>query len=162
MWEGRPIRVTMINLAAETTGDDRFTSMAGDARELPFPDQSFDIVHSNSVIEHVGRWGDMKRMAQEVRRLAPRHFVQTPNYWFPVEPHFRTPVIHWLPEPLRMAIVRRRACGFYPRAETIDDGMRFLEDAILLTHAQMASLFPDSRIERERVGPFCKSLIAVR
>ena len=101
-------------------------------------------------------------MAREVRRLAPRYFVQTPNYWFPVEPHFRFPLFHWLPAPIRLALVRRRACGYFPRAETLDDGMRFLEDSMLLDHAQMAHLFADARIEREKVLGLTKSLIAVK
>jgi ubiquinone/menaquinone biosynthesis C-methylase UbiE len=62
-WEGRNLDVTMVNVETEDTGDQRFRSIAGDARQLPFEDMSFDMVHSNSVIEHVGRWSDLKRMA---------------------------------------------------------------------------------------------------
>ena len=159
----RNIRVTLVDLQAEETTDPRFTSIAGDARDLPqFGDDSFDLVYSNSVIEHVGRWSDQKRMAAEVRRLAPRHFIQTPDYWCPVEPHFRMPVIHWLPVPWQTTIVRARACGFYPRAADIDEALMILEDARLVTLKAMKALFPDSTIERERVLGLPKSLIAVR
>jgi hypothetical protein len=119
-------------------------------------------VHSNSVIEHVGRWPDQRRMAREVRRLADRYFVQTPNFWFPIEPHFRLPFIHWLPEPWRVAIVMRHACGFYPRAKSCDEARDILDDARLLDAAAMAELFPDATIEREHFAGFTKSLIAVR
>jgi hypothetical protein len=101
-------------------------------------------------------------MANEIRRLAPRYFVQTPNFWFPIEPHLRTPFIHWLPEPWRVAIVRRRACGYYPRAESYGQAREILDDARLLDAQAMAVLFPDASIERERIAGLTKSLMAIR
>jgi hypothetical protein len=163
LWGDRPCHITLVNLANEPVSDTRFSSVAGNACDLSqFSDRSFDLVHSNSVIEHVGRWQDQCRMAKEVRRLAARYFVQTPNYWFPVEPHFRFPFIHWLPEPWRVKIVMRRACGFYPRAQSSDEARRILDDARLLDFEAMAELFPDGAIERERFAGFTKSLIAIR
>ena len=163
LWRDRPCHITLVNLASETVSDRRFASIAGDACDLArFGDRSFDLVHSNSVIEHVGRWQDQRRMADEVRRLAPRYFVQTPNFWFPIEPHFRVPLIHWLPEPWRVGIVMRHACGFYPRARSRDEARRILDDARLLDCGAMAELFPDAAIERERFAGFTKSLIAIR
>jgi hypothetical protein len=163
LWAGRPVEITLVNLAAEPAPDVRFASIAGDCRDLSrWPDGAFDIVHSNSVIEHVGRWADMRAFAREARRLAPRHFVQTPNFWFPLEPHFKTPFFHWLPEPARIALVSRFALGAFPRAATIEDAQRFIEDSALLDARRFAHLFPGSEIERERVAGLTKSLIAVR
>ena len=163
LWKGRKIEVTLANLEAEDVTEPGFTSIAADARDLSaFPDNAFDLVYSNSVIEHVGQWADQKRMASEARRIAPHHFIQTPNFWFPLEPHFRTPFIHWLPEPWRVAIVRAKACGFYPKARNADEARTILDDAKLLDFAAMQSLFPDSVIEREKVALLSKSLIAVR
>jgi hypothetical protein len=163
VWGGRPMRFTLVNLFPQTPADARFTALTGDCRRLDqLADRSFDIVHSNSVIEHVGRWADMHAFAAEARRLAPRYFVQTPSFWFPLEPHFRVPFFHWLPEPARLALVRRFACGAFPRAETIDDAQRFIEDATLLDTARFSHLFPDAVIERERVFGLTKSLIALR
>src|SRR3546814_10323990 len=66
------------------------------------PYRSFDIAHSNSVIEHVITWDNMKNFARETRRVAAWHYVQTPYFWFPVDPHFyKLPFYHWLPRPLR-------------------------------------------------------------
>ncbi|MCG6203117.1 class I SAM-dependent methyltransferase [Rhodopseudomonas sp. HC1] len=162
LWSDRAIHVTLINLTSEEVLDARFVSIAASACDLSqFKDLAFDLVYSNSVIEHVGNWSNQKRMAAEIRRIAPRHYVQTPNFWFPIEPHFRTPFIHWLPEPWRVGIVRARACGFYPRAKNVDEAREILADAQLLDAAAMAELFPDSVIERERFV-LTKSLIAVR
>lgn len=162
LWRGKPLNVTLLNLHAETVADP-FTSMAGDARDLDgFEDHAFDLVYSNSVIEHVGQWSDQKRMAAAIRRVAPRHYVQTPNYWFPLEPHFRFPFIHWLPEPWRVAIVRSGARGCYPRADDVSEARDILQDAILLDDPAMRSLFPTSEIVHEKVALFTKSLIAVR
>ena len=163
LWQGRPVAVTLLNVEAEPVDDPRFVSVEGDACDLArFESGSFDLVHSNSVIEHVGRWGRMSDMAREVARVGRRYFVQTPAYWFPLEPHFRVPFFHWLPEPVRLKIVMARPCGSFPRAASIDQAMAFLEDSNLLDHARLARLFPDARIERERVGPFTKSYVAIR
>ncbi|WP_249729540.1 MULTISPECIES: class I SAM-dependent methyltransferase [unclassified Chelatococcus] len=163
LWSDRPLHITLVNLTAEQVPDSRFLSLAGDACSMPgFDNNAFDIVHSNSVLEHVGSFANKRRMADEIQRLAPRHFVQTPNFWFPIEPHFRTPAIHWLPEPLRVAAVMRRKLGFYPKAETRDQAYEILSDASLLDVRDMQSLFPASTIEREKFYGFTKSLIAVR
>ena len=62
-----------------------------------FGDASFDIAFSNSVIEHLSTFENQARMAAEVRRVARAYWVQTPNFWFPIEPHFLVPAWHWLP-----------------------------------------------------------------
>lgn len=161
-WQGRNIGVTLLNLSKEGVADPRFESVAGDACAIPFADRTFDLVHSNSVIEHVGSWQQMQRMAGEVRRLAPRYFVQTPNYWFPIEPHARFPLLHMLPGPLRIRIHLGRRTGFYPRAENLDQAMQFAEDARLLDARQMRHLFPDAALEREKAMGLTKSLVAIR
>jgi Methyltransferase domain len=164
LWAGRKLSFTLVNLQAEPVSDPRFTSLAGDACAMPeFADMSFDIVHSNSVIEHVGRWKQMRAMAAECARLAPRYYVQTPAFGFPVEPHFRTPFFHWLPMPWRIWLTMHVRLGFYPKAETIDDAMRFVEDAILVDAPRMRALFPaPARIVKERVLGLTKSFVAIR
>ena len=164
VWRPRNLDITAVNLVEDHSSTDaKLQQIAGDARDLRrFADNSFDIVHSNSVIEHVGMWADMQSMAREVRRLAPTYFVQTPNFWFPQEPHLRVPFIHWLPHPWRRKIVMSRPCGFYPRAATVAEAHKILADANLLDAAGMTALFPDAEIVRERVGPMTKSFIAVR
>lgn len=139
------------------------TMIQGDACDLnTIGDQSFDIVFSNSVIEHVGQWRSMQSMAKEVRRIAPRYLVQTPNYWFPIEPHARTPFLHWLPEPLGYRVVMMRKCGFWTKAKTVSQAMLTLQSAKMLDFNQMAELFPDANIKREKFFGLTKALMAIR
>ncbi len=121
----------------------------GDASSLPFADGEFDIAYSNSLIEHLPA-ADRERAAAEMARVGRRLFVQTPNRWFPIEPHALLPLVHWLP-----AGIGRRLWKLGVTGEPYDDIQ-------LLSARDMRMLFPDARIVRERVGPLTKSLIAVR
>jgi SAM-dependent methyltransferase len=74
------------------------TYVQADALELPFPDDSFDVVFSNAVIEHVGDRERQRRFVAEALRVGRRAFITTPNRWFPIEVHTRLPLVHWLPD----------------------------------------------------------------
>jgi ubiquinone/menaquinone biosynthesis C-methylase UbiE len=162
LWGHRSLDITVVNLEPAPEGASDYRHVHGDARNLSqFTDDSFQIVHSNSVLEHVGSWADKAAMAREIRRLAPHHFIQTPNFWFPIEPHFRTLFIHWYPRPWQSAMLMRRPRGYHSVTD-YDDAMLRIEGIALLTQGEMARLFPDSRIEREWFGPLAKSLIAFR
>lgn len=139
----------------------RLTFATGDARALSFPDRSFDLVHSNSVIEHVGTWPDMEAMAKEVRRLAPGYFVQVPYFWFPYEVHYRAPFVHWLPDQLQARLFMRFRLGD-SRYATVAGAMRKAQYTRVLDAFQFRALFPDGQIARERFAGLTKSLIAVR
>jgi len=134
-----------------------------DACNLAFPDNSFDLYHANSVIEHVGGWGNMKRYAAEARRVARHYYVQTPNFWFPVEPHFwKFPAIHWLPRPLAAWLMLHFPLAHTGKARSMDKAFAMLEGAQLLTRKQMQFLFPDAQVHSERLFGLAKSFIAIR
>jgi len=157
------VRITLVNPAAQVVDDPMFDSIAGDACALPqFADGAFDLAHSNSVVEHVGDWPRMEAFAGEVRRLAPRYYVQTPYFGFPVEPHFSTPFFHWRSEQARAKRLMARRHGFCDRQPDMGAAMRAVQSARLLGKAQFRFLFPDAVHVDERVLGLTKSLIALR
>lgn len=160
----RPVEITLINLDGEGPAKPGLVFLKGNACHMPeLADNSFDVIHSNSVIEHVGQWSSMMSMANEIRRIAPSYFVQTPYYWFPIEPHARTPLLHWLPESLKFRLVMSRKCGpYWSKAETVDDAMRTIQSSTLLDRSMFSALFPDATIVPEKVFGLTKSLMAVR
>lgn len=164
--EEQDLRITCVNLEeSELSGDapDRLTLAVGNACALDYPDNSFDLVHSNSVIEHVGRFSDMIAFARETRRLAPAYYVQTPCYWFPVDPHFyRLPMVHWMPVPIQAALLRRFRLGHSAPSRDLAVTMNKVESRAILTPAQFRYLFPDAQHSFERVLGWPKSMIAVR
>lgn len=147
----------------ERKASPRLTYIVGDACAMTdHADGSFDLVHSNSVVEHVGGWDRMRAFADEVRRLARSYYVQTPYFWFPIEPHFfRAPMIHWMPMSWRIKIAQRIGIGHSGRAKTLNDAMRILSSNILLDRLRFRALFSDAEHRFEWLG-LPKSMIAMR
>jgi len=136
----------------------------GDGLNLPFADQSFDLVFSNSVIEHVGDAKQQQRFAREIARVGKRFWVQTPNRYFPIEHHLWTPFIHWLPRTWQSAILKRfsvwEMVTKHNTAEREFYVNHYLDTIKLLSAAELAALFPGANIVRERLLGWTKSLIA--
>jgi hypothetical protein len=159
------VHVTLVNLpGAELPGnDDRFTFVAGDGCDLHWvADGEFDVAHANSVLEHVGDWGRMKAFAHEVRRVADAYVVQTPYFWFPVEPHFMAPLFHWLPESWRVKLLLRFPLGHSGRAWTLSEAVDRVQSARLVDRSMFGTLFPDADLVVERFLGLPKSLMGVR
>ena len=155
-------QIVLLNVdAAEVERDARFDifdNRIGDARDLAcFDDNSFDLVHSNSVIEHVGLWDDMCRMAEECRRVGVEGWIQTPAWEFPVEPHYRMPFIHWFAQPARRAALRLSPSY---GALAVCDRRRHVDRINLLSGDELKALFPNSRIWVERFMLLPKSYVA--
>lgn len=160
--QGSEISVLNLELPTMAQYGPGFTFVKGDATNLSgFADGSFDVVFSNSVIEHVGDFDAQRRMASEVRRVGVRYFVQTPNYWFPIEPHFLLPGVQWLPERRRAALVHRFRPGWYGKAvHSRCEAAEVVHSIQLLRRHQLEALFPDGSLYVERLLGLPKSFIA--
>lgn len=168
IWEHCPVRPRLVLLNTPRALEpvpEGVCCVAGDGTALPFPDRAFDLVFSNSVIEHLGSREAMERFAAEVRRTGKRYFIQTPDARSPVEPHLYTPFIHWLPRAWQRRLAPRFSVWALT-ARVAEDRREYflrhyLEEIRLLGPRQMQELFPEARIESERVLGLPKSLIAV-
>ena len=163
-WAARDdVELVLVNLEGEESPYENIESRVGDATNLSdLPDQSFDIVFSNSVIEHLQTYERQAAMAREVRRLASLYWVQTPNFWFPVEPHFLAPGWHWLPVSVRVALLRRRRWGWRGPCPDPAEARSLVREIRLMRGREIRRLFPDAALRPERIGPLVKSFVAVR
>jgi len=156
-WQNHDVLVhfiTLVNLdPAPERLDPHFQYIQGDACKTALPDASFDLAFSNSVIEHVGDLGDQRHFAEEMQRIGRRVYCQTPNKWFPIEPHFLTLFIHWLPSKWCSAFVHRYL--------TVN-GLRGKPKELirLLTRQEVVELFPGCQIRTERFLFLPKSFVA--
>lgn len=154
------IFITLLNLNQVTVMSPNMTSVAGDARDIQVKDKSFDIVFSNSVIEHVGNYQDQSRMANEVVRLGRRYFIQTPNKYFPLEPHFLFPFFQFLPVGARVRLLQRFDLGWIPRTPGAKEAREIVESIRLLDKKEFSRLFPSASIYEEKALGLTKSFTA--
>jgi len=109
-WYPHKDRVTAVGIDDASFLESMYPGMRfvqADGRDLPFPDESFDLVHSSAVIEHVGSREMQQKFIAELLRVARRGVCfTTPNRWYPVEFHSVLPLVHWLPVRWFRAVLR--------------------------------------------------------
>ena len=84
---------------------------------LPFKDESFDVVITNHVIEHVGESDAQLHHLCEVKRVLKKDgvaYLAVPNRWMLVEPHYQLIFLSWLPKKYRSKYLKKmRNIDFY-------------------------------------------------
>lgn len=155
-------QITLINYRAPERKIAGFTYVIADARKLPFADQSFDVVYSNSVIEHLGNLQNQKMMANEIDRVGKQYYVQTPNKYFPIEPHYLAPFIHWLPKTIQPVLVRYCTPRGWLDKSSLKACANLVEEIRLIKESEFQKLFPHAQIWCENFLGLVKSLMAVR
>jgi SAM-dependent methyltransferase len=154
--------LVLLNIEPQTVDRPRTRAVVGDAADLSrFGDGEFDVVLSNSVIEHLPAPDLQARMAAEIRRVGRRHFLQTPNRYFPLEPHFLFPFFQFLPVTLRTMLLRRFALGWYPRQPDRRAARDIATSIRLVSHGELKRWFPGATIVRERVFLLTKSFVVL-
>lgn len=159
------VRITVVNLPSGELlpeNDEIFSFAQGDGCYLTaFSEKSFHIAHSNSVIEHVGSWENMQLFSKEIKRVAEQYYLQTPNYWFPVEPHFMTPFFHWFPKSFRAKLLMLFKLGWYPKANSLKNAIGMVETCNLLSRKDLKKLFPNADFYTEKIGFLNKSFVLI-
>lgn len=153
------IHITLLNLEEKPTKNSNFTSVKGDATNLQYEDNTFDVVFSNSVIEHLFTKENQQLMAKEAERVGKFYFIQTPNYYFPLEPHWLFPFFQFLPFPLRVFLTRNFNLGHIGKVKDKERAKRQVEEVKLLTGRQFRGLFNKSNFYREKILFLTKSFI---
>jgi SAM-dependent methyltransferase len=153
------LEITLLNLSEVPTKHPNFTSIKGDACNLTqFEDNHFDIVFSNSVIEHLFTKENQIKMANEVMRVGRNYYVQTPNYYFPLEPHWLFPFFQFLPFGTRVFLTRNFSLGMKKKAENKAQAVEMVDEVKLLTVNEMKNLFPTGTLYKERFLGLIKSI----
>jgi len=155
-WENRGLagnneyKITIVNIEKETSKYSNINYEIGDATNLSqFNDKSFDIVHSNSVIEHLYNFNNQSKMASEIVRVGKKYIVQTPNKYFFLEPHYLLPFFHFIPDKLKYLILTKTKLS---RLKTWDKNFakQYIKEIRLLSLKEMKLLFPNSKIYFEK------------
>ncbi len=140
--------------------------VCGNACELPFPNNSFDLVYSNSLIEHLPTRKHQRQFACEVSRVGRYFWVQTPDTGFPVDPHYLVPFFQHVPEKWQRPLADRLSGswllgGYYiTRGWNVSD-YRF-ETVLGLNGPRLLALFPGAALLRQRFLGLSQSIVVAK
>lgn len=93
--------------------------------QLPFADETFDVVLTNHVIEHVGNEQAQCAHLAELRRvLRPDGvgYLAVPNRWMLIEPHYKLAFLSWLPHAWRTPYLHAMGKGSVYDCEPLQVG----------------------------------------
>lgn len=119
-----------------------------DGQHLPVADKSYDLVLSNSVLEHIPQ-SERAQLVREARRVGKRGFIQTPAREFFIEPHFVMPFIHWLPRRLGRICVRVSPWALLSAHSSATQDA-YWNEVRLLSRREITELFPKDKVSAER------------
>ncbi|MEL6457650.1 MAG: class I SAM-dependent methyltransferase [Cyanobacteria bacterium J06636_27] len=157
----KDIQITLLNIEYSYSNNPHIKTIIGDATNLSqFKDREFDIVFSNSVIEHLFTYDNQIKMAEEIKRIGRRYFIQTPNKYFPIEPHFQFPLFQFLPLSIKIILIRNFQLGWRKKAKSKQKAIETVTEIRLLGQKELQKLFPGSKIYKEKFATLTKSLTA--
>ena len=155
-WENRNLagnndyKITVLNIEKEKSNYSNINCLIGDATNLnQFKNKSFDIVHSNSVIEHLYNFENQKKMASEIMRVGQKYIVQTPNKYFFIEPHYLLPFFNIVPEKIKYLILTKTKLSRLKKWDK-NFAKQYIKEIRLLSEKEMKTLFPKSKIYFEK------------
>jgi predicted SAM-dependent methyltransferase len=159
-YQKKDVLITILNLRPDHSEYANISVIGGDACDLSmFKDNTFDIAFSNSLIEHLYTKENQVKMAHEAMRVAHYFFIQTPNRYFPIEPHFKFPFFQFLPKSMQI---------FLQTKTSLINGSKYskeyaenvLNEIRLLSKEEMLNIFPRCNLYTEQFLGLSKSFIA--
>lgn len=153
--------VTIVNL--DEVGDpqeDWLEYVRGDACAGGFG--KFDLVFSNSLMEHLGGHTRRRQFADVVRESAPSWWIQTPYRYFPIEPHWVFPGFQFMPFRTRVFISQHWSMLHMPAEKDRTSAEELVASVELISASEMRSYFPNSQIWFERIAGVPKSIVSLR
>lgn len=155
--------IVLLNLYINEVTEPGFRSIVGDASNLSgINDQSFDIVFSNSVIEHLYTKQQQEKMAKEVARVGKSYFIQTPNRYFPIEPHWLFPLFQFLPFSVQVFLTQHFTLGNIKKTKRKEAAINLVKEVRLLTIKEFQFFFKDAKIYKEKILGLTKSFTAYK
>lgn len=154
------LRITLLNLYPVETSHPAIHAVQGDATDMrEFENGSFDLVFSNSVIEHLYTLELQQKMASEILRVGKSYFIQTPNVYFPIEAHYALPFaqfyskafLHFMLTQTKFSRMRKWSSA---------EASQYIAEIRLLNAQEMKALFPGASLLKEKVLGLTKSITA--
>ena len=154
------LRITLLNLYPVETSHPAIHAVLGDATDMrEFEKGSFDLVFSNSVIEHMYTLELQQKMASEILRVGKSYFIQTPNVYFPIEAHYALPFAQYYPKAFLHFILTQTKLSRLKKWSSAD-ASQYQDEIRLLNAQEMKALFPGASLLKEKVLGLTKSITA--
>jgi hypothetical protein len=122
----------------------------------------YDLVFSNSLMEHLGGHARRQQFAEVIQESAPSWWIQTPYRYFPIEPHWIFPGFQFLPFRARLMICQHRDTLNVPACKDRAEAAELVASTELISATEMRTYFPTSEIWFERIAGLPKSLVAIQ
>jgi ubiquinone/menaquinone biosynthesis C-methylase UbiE len=99
-------KVTSVDIVDERKEKKGYTFKLAKSETLPFKNETFDIVITNHVVEHTPN--QEIHLSEILRVLKPDGFIYlaTPNKYWLTDPHYKLPLISWMPRSLSRAYLK--------------------------------------------------------
>jgi hypothetical protein len=89
-------------------------------------------------------------MAKETIRVGKSYFIQTPNKYFPIEPHWVFPFFQFLPFGLQVFLTQHFNLGHIPKAKNKEAAISLVKEVRLLSKKEFTHLFKGSMLYTEK------------